>query len=114
MCRAWHEAWIRIAHVFKALVVSDDSKCPTEVSEALADAGCVDIEVATLEVAFTAQLAVDLVIVDLARANIACVARLAKQHDVPVVALCEERYIDGALRAGAAECVTTPVRTREL
>lgn len=103
--------------MFKAFIVEADEASRSVIHGALADAGCVDLEELSLDDAIdklTAGAVPDLVVLCLG-SQLARLHRMSKaQRDVPIVVLCEERFIDAAHVAGAAESATTPVRTREL
>jgi two-component system chemotaxis family response regulator WspR len=105
--------------VFNALIVDDVSDRSSDVGSALADAGCVDLETATYEEALILlggpSRSIDIVVFDVGEGNLQRVQRLARSaRDLPVLVLCDEGHVDSALLAGAAECVTKPVRPREL
>ena len=103
--------------MFKVLYV-DDNVLADDLHEALADAGCVDVETVTLDAALVrapGEMLPDLALVQLAGTDLPKLHRLSRAaRDLPIVAICEEQHIDAAFLAGAAECVTTPVRSREL
>ena len=103
----------------KALVVDEDAAHGALVRAALADVGCVDIEAMSLDEAIasmaTESHVPDIAVVHLAGCDVPRLHRLAlTQRQLPIVVLCEERFIDAVHIAGAAECVTVPVRPREL
>lgn len=105
--------------MFRALIVDDDPSSSADVQNALADAGCVDIETAGYDDALTllgrASGSPDVAVLNLVGTDLQRLQRLARiVRDLPVVVICDERHIDAVLLAGAAECVTTPVRAREL
>ena len=105
--------------MFRALIIDETSDGTSELSGALADAGCVDLETARFDDALTMLdarfRALDIVVLNLADSNLQRVQQLARRvRELPIVVLCDERHIDSAILAGAAECVTKPVRTREL
>ena len=105
--------------MFKALIIADAWDGTREIDSALADAGCVDLVKASYDDAFAilgnAQRAVDIVVLDLVDANLQRVQQLSRRAaDLPILVLCDDRHIDSAILAGAAECVTKPVRPREL
>jgi len=105
--------------VFNALIVDDVTDGAPDVGTALADAGCVDLETAAYADALvlleTPTRSFDIVVFDLHDANLQCVQRLSRAaRDLPLLVLCDERHVDSVLLAGAAECVTKPVRAREL
>ena len=104
--------------VFKALIVDGDTGT-MDVRSALADAGCVDVETASYEDAITIVGAEtgrpDLAVLHQVGNDLQRVQRLARiARELPLVVICDERFIDAVLLAGATECVTTPVRPREL
>lgn len=106
--------------MFTALVIDDDPIHSGLVRDALADAGCIDIDAlcsyeAVLAFSTEAARRPDLVVMSLVDANTACLRDLAvRLVDVPILVLCSEDLLDAAFAAGAADCVTTPVRVREL
>lgn len=114
----WHAPWIQRSRVFKALIVDHDSAGSAAVCDALADAGCVDIETASYDEALTLLQGgglPDIAVLDLTSSDLQRVQRFARSaSELPLLVLCDERHIDSVLLAGAAECVTTPVRAREL
>src|SRR6185436_5736796 len=107
------------ANVKRALIVDEDMTHAAEVRNALADVGCVDIETMSLDEALT-SLALpngvpDIAIINVAGGDLHRLHRLAlTQRELPIVAICEDRLIDAVHIAGAAECVTVPIRPREL
>jgi diguanylate cyclase (GGDEF)-like protein len=102
-----------VGGVFRVLIVDEAS----EVRDALTEAGCAEIETAShadAPVRVQAQRP-DLVLFELAGSNIPTLQRLVRvDRELPILVLCEDRHVESALRAGAFECVTTPVRQREL
>ncbi len=103
-------------HAFTAQLIDTGAESAA-LQDALADAGCLDIEVAShgtlLSVANDPTL--DLVVVAVHRGDCAALRRIvAARQGVRVVAVCDESDIDAAFAAGAAQCVTRPVRRREL
>ncbi|MDB4962746.1 MAG: putative response regulator [Myxococcales bacterium] len=107
--------------MFKALIVDDDATSSADVRTALADAGCVDIETAGYDQAVqlldagAATGAFDVAVLNLVGADLQRLQRLARiVRELPLVVICDERHIEAVLLAGASECVTTPVRAREL
>src|SRR5215207_5990417 len=90
------------------------------VHDALANAGCVDIETASIDEAIdlitTRRTCLpDLVVVNVHTANVPRLHRLAAaDRDLPIVVICDEHDIDAVHLAGATEAVTTPLRAREL
>lgn len=104
-----------VVHAFSAQLIDADSDCA--IQDALADAGCHDIEISkhTALVPGCLHVTPDLVIVCVQRGDCAPVQRATNLYDhVPVIAICDEGDIDGAFAAGAAYCATRPVRRREL
>lgn len=105
--------------MFKALIIDDASDGTSEVGSALADAGCVDLETASYDDALSMLgsgfRSADIIVLNLVDSNLQRVQGLARMaRELPIVVLCDERHIDSAILAGAAECVAKPVRTREL
>ncbi|MBA3455512.1 MAG: diguanylate cyclase [Deltaproteobacteria bacterium] len=104
--------------MFKALIVDHESASSRTVCDALADAGCVDIETASCEQALAllhGGADPDIAVFALSASRIDDVQRFTRAaRELPVLVLCDERHMDSVLLAGAAECVTTPVRSREL
>lgn len=105
--------------MFKAVIIESEQATSEVVHEALADAGCVDIEALSIDAAVelvTHRTNLPDVLVmyvdgkamprlhDLARAD----------RDLPIVAICDEQDIDAVHLAGATESVTRPLRRREL
>jgi two-component system, chemotaxis family, response regulator WspR len=104
--------------VFKALIV-DDETGTMDVRNALAAAGCVDVVTASYEDSVTILAAdrgrPDLAVLHQVGNDLQRVHRLARlARELPLVVICDERFIDAVLLAGATECVATPVRPREL
>jgi diguanylate cyclase (GGDEF)-like protein len=104
--------------VFKALIVDDVSHGMSDVGTALADAGCVDLQTASYLEALElleGPRTFDIVVFDVGDSNLQSVQRMARlARELPLLVLCDERHVDSVLLAGAAECVTKPVRAREL
>jgi len=104
--------------VFTALVVDADDESASVLREALADAGCLDIECAASSElhSFTSESAApDLIVLCARGSQVGTVQRVASTlREVPILAVCDEGDIDLAFVAGAAECVTRPLRRREL
>lgn len=105
--------------MFNALIVDDASAGASGVQSALADAGCADLEVVSFDDALilldTTSRSFDLVVFDLGDSKLQRVRQLARiARDLPLLVLCDERHVDSVLLAGAAECVTKPLRAREL
>ena len=104
--------------MFTALVVDADGQSTSVLREALADAGCLDIDcvsLADLHTLATESSAPDLIVLCAQGAQVGAVQRVAATlRDVPILAVCDEADIDLAFVAGAAECVTRPLRRREL
>jgi two-component system chemotaxis family response regulator WspR len=112
----WHAVWTLADRVFKVLLVEDESTGSTN-AWALADAGDVDTAsyADALPLLQAGGVLPDVVVLDLAGSDLQRVQQIARAaRELSVVVLCDERHIDSALLAGAAECVSTPVRTREL
>ena len=105
--------------MLSALIVDDDATVSGDVRRALADAGCVDIDSAPHEQALallqSGARSPSLVVVNLAGSDLQWLQRLARAAvDVPFVAICEDQHVDAVLFAGAEDCVTTPLSSREL
>ena len=104
--------------MFTALVVDADAESASVLREALADAGCLDIECAASSDlhSFASESAVpDLIVLCARGPQVGTVQRVASAlREVPILAVCDEGDIDLAFVAGAAECVTRPLRRREL
>jgi diguanylate cyclase (GGDEF)-like protein len=102
-------------HAFTAQLIDADSDCTRVIQDALADAGCLDIDVTDRSALVGQEVTPDLVILCVQRGDCAPVQRVTNLYDrVPVIAVCDEADIDGAFAAGATCCVTRPVRRREL
>lgn len=104
--------------MFTALLAGDDCSTLADVREALADAGCLDIETLVIRDARlrleAAATRAKVVVVDLGGSDLPELHRLAHATELPLVVLCEERQLDEVLLAGATEGVVKPVRPREL
>jgi len=105
-------------YVTTALLIDEEPTTKDVVREALATIGCTDIRSVALRDAqalLTAGPAPDLVVVHMLQSDITTL-RLLKPitADVPILTICDEDDVDVAILAGAAECVTRPVREREL
>jgi diguanylate cyclase (GGDEF)-like protein len=104
-------------HAFTAQLVDADVGHLDVLREALADAGCLDID-ATSRAALSASAPdtrPDLTIVCVRPGDLGPLHRLATLHaGVPVLAVCEETDIEASYAAGAIQCITRPVRRREL
>lgn len=104
--------------MFKALIIEPESARTTDVCEALADAGCVDIATTSYDEALALLQGggvPDIAVLDLTGSDLQRVQHLARAgRDLPLLVVCDERDLDSVLLAGAADCVTTPVRSREL
>lgn len=108
---------VRARRVAKALLVEGNCGVGPLVRSVLADAGCVDIEAMSMEDALTrdGDAAFAVAVVHVADGELARLHRLALgRPGLPIVAICDEQHIDAVLVAGAKECVTEPVRAREL
>ena len=104
-------------HAFSAQLIDADPFSRHVIQDALADAGCLDIDVADRRalVAGCSEIKPDVVIACVQRGDCAPVQRVTNFYDgVPVIAICDEDDIDGAFAAGATYCATRPVRRREL
>lgn len=104
-------------HAFSAQLIDADPESCRVIQDALADAGCLDVDIIerTALVAGCLEVTPDLVVVCVQRGDCAPVQRVTNFYDgVPVVAICDEVDIDGAFAAGATYCATRPVRRREL
>ncbi|MBA3465594.1 MAG: diguanylate cyclase [Deltaproteobacteria bacterium] len=104
--------------MFKALIVEGDPGAG-DVRSALADAGCAEVVTATYEDSLAILDAAtgrpDLAVFHQIGKDFQRVQRLARSaRELPLVVICDERFVDALLLAGATECVTTPVRPREL
>jgi len=88
------------------------------VREVLAQAGCVDIEALTLDEALRREHEPHTYAIAAVYVDEAALGRLHKlvlaNPALPVVAIADESRIDAVLVAGASECVTKPIRRREL
>ncbi|MGE0398469.1 MAG: diguanylate cyclase [Kofleriaceae bacterium] len=105
--------------MFTALIVEDVSHGTSDVGGALADAGCVDLETASfaeaIDVLDAGSRSFDIIVLDLGASGLKGVQRLSRAaRERPLLVLCDERQVDSVLLSGAAECVTKPVRAREL
>lgn len=116
----WHSDWIRRPRVYvtTALLIDEDPATKAVVRSALASIGCTDVQVATLREAqavLTSGKLPDLVIAHLLQSDITTLRLLRPiTTDVPILTICDEDDVDVAILAGAAGCVTRPVREREL
>jgi two-component system chemotaxis family response regulator WspR len=103
--------------MLKALLVDDDAT-PAHAA-ALREAGCVEVATWSYDAAL-ARLeaergAFNIVVLDHVGSTMQRVNRLARMvGDLPLIVLCDERHIDSVLLSGATECVTKPLRSREL
>ena len=104
-------------HAWTAQLVDVERESSGLIRDALGDAGCLDIvsvDGVTLGIDNDAPVP-QLVIVGVHDGNVAKLHRMASaRRDVPVVAVCDESDIDLAFVAGATQCVTRPLRRREL
>ncbi|MDQ3339711.1 MAG: diguanylate cyclase [Myxococcota bacterium] len=107
--------------MFKAVIIESASlRATSEVHEALADAGCVDIEALSIDAAvqLVTQRPSDLPDVVVMHVDSKAMPRLhdlaRSDRDLPIVAICDEQDIDAVHLAGATEAVTRPLRQREL
>lgn len=106
--------------MFTALLVHDDPSVRIRVRNALADAGCLDIQ--TVETAREAVACAtdtdtrpDVIVVDLDRGDLGEVETLASTfRDIPVIVMCSDLAFEPVFDAGAADCVIKPLRSREL
>jgi diguanylate cyclase (GGDEF)-like protein len=84
----------------------------------LREIGCSDVETATFELApaLLAEGDVDIAVADLsARVHFPSLDPILDAlHDAPLVVIVSEELLDAAFDAGAADCVTTPIRDDEL
>jgi two-component system chemotaxis family response regulator WspR len=106
-------------HVLSALLIDHDAAGIASVREALADAGCLDIETVSAEQALqlvaSGETGFDLVVIAMTPREAACLRVLrAGWRELPILATCDARDVELAFQSGATECVTLPVRTREL
>jgi diguanylate cyclase (GGDEF)-like protein len=98
--------------VFKATIVHDEGQGSSVVRDVLVDAGCSQLTLVTrAEAATRANSNTDLIVLDVPDMRL---LRKLVAHQVPIIMVCAERDIDAAFLAGAAECVTSPIRPREL
>jgi diguanylate cyclase (GGDEF)-like protein len=117
----WHDAWnCREHHVtpFLAQFVDVEPEISDILLDVLGDAGCADIDpeanVGGL-LLDQGQLQRRLVVVAVHRADVRKLQRLATGlQAVPVLAICDEADLELAFAAGATQCVTRPLRKREL
>lgn len=105
-------------YVSTVLLIDEEPSTKAVVRDALASIGCTDVQTAALRDAqalLASGKAPDLVIVRLQQSDITTL-RLLKPiaAESPIVAICDEDDVDVALLAGASECVTEPLRGREL
>jgi diguanylate cyclase (GGDEF)-like protein len=104
-------------HAFTTQLVDADAHHLDVLKDALADAGCLDID-STSRVTLIAGAhgdTPDLSIVCVQPGDVGPLHHLATlHHAVPVLAVCDEVDIDAAFAAGAIQCITRPVRRREL
>jgi diguanylate cyclase (GGDEF)-like protein len=105
--------------LFKAVVIENEEATSRIVHDALADAGCVDIEALSIDaaVALVTQATdlPDLVVVNVDSKHMPRLHEIARaDRDLPIVAICDEQDIDAVHLAGATETVTRPLRPREL
>jgi len=106
--------------LFTALLVHDDPSTRIRVRNALADAGCLDIQtVDSAQEAWVRATDSDprpsVIVVDLDRGALSEVETLAASfRDIPVIVLCSDLAFELAFAAGAADCVMKPLRSREL
>jgi len=89
------------------------------LADALRDAGCTDVDVATLEEALallTHERRVQLAVMELANAGeIDRLAQIAATlRGAPLLVVAPEALLEAAFDAGATDCVTTPLRRTEL
>lgn len=96
--------------------VQDDNTAV--LREALAEAGCVDIDPSATVgdvVLGSEQPHRHLVVISIHRGNVAALQRLAgAAMKLAILAICDEIDIDLVFRAGATQVVTRPLRRREL
>lgn len=105
-------------HASAARLVDIESENVPDLREALADAGCIDID-SDLDAGLILLGAGDamspgLVIVGVHHGDVTKLERLATGCRAPVLAVCDEIDVELALSAGAAHCATRPLRKREL
>ena len=105
-------------YVTTALLIDEDPTTKVVVRDALASIGCTDITTVGLregQALLTSGTLPDLIIVHMLQSDITTLRLLRPiSVDVPILAICDEEDVDVAILAGAAECVTWPVREREL
>ena len=84
----------------------------------LHEIGCTDVQTATFELApvLLGESAVDLAVADLSdRIHFPSIDPILDAlHDAPLVLIVPEELLDAAFDAGAADCITTPIRHDEL
>ncbi len=105
-------------YVATAIMIDEEPSTKAMVRDVLASIGCTDIKGIALQDAHTVLTpdnAPDLVVAHMLQSDITTL-RLLKPltSGVPILAICDEEDVDVAFLAGAAECVTRPVREREL
>lgn len=106
--------------MFTALVINADPSQDACTRDALADAGCLDIESVSSEndaedYATDGERSPDVIIIDVPAWEVRPVQRLAERFpEAPIVALCNEAAMDAAFAAGVVDCIIKPVRVREL
>lgn len=103
--------------MFTALLIQDDPAL-REIHNALTAIGCSDIDTRSHEAAqqLTNHHAEELDLPDLivlAESDVRLLQRLVALH-VPVITVCHESEVDTAFLAGAVDCITLPIRGREL
>jgi diguanylate cyclase (GGDEF)-like protein len=108
----------RWVHVFTAQLIDAEADSESILRDALADAGCIDIEDGSCS--FSSLRDVDashpsVFVVCVHGANFARLHRVASAvGEVPILVVCDEQDIDAAFAAGASQCATRPLRRREL
>jgi diguanylate cyclase (GGDEF)-like protein len=106
--------------LFKAVIIESEQATAPLIHEALADAGCVDIEALSINAAvkLVTDRAIhlpDLIVMHVDGKQLPRLHDLARAgRDLPIIAICDEHDIDAVHLAGATESVTRPLRRREL
>jgi diguanylate cyclase (GGDEF)-like protein len=96
--------------VFKATIVHAEGQGSSVVRDVLVDAGCSQLTMLTRPEAGTIS-DTELIVLDASDMRL---LRKLVATQVPIIMVCAERDIDAAFLAGATDCVTAPVRAREL
>ncbi len=102
------------AAVFTALIIQDDP-AQGDIHDALVAIGCSGIETLSrdgaLQLANEQPKLPDVIV--LGEPDMRLLQRLVALN-VPIITVCPEREIDTAFLAGAVDCITLPIRGREL